>query len=419
MIKKLRRRFIFIALGVVATVILLIVAGIDVANYVSTVKNADATIDGLTALAFEPSGEEFPSEPPFLPINPNEKPNEKDFERRGLPRETAYSARYFTAETDKDGNVTGSSLEHIAFVQADDLANYVTEAENERGFVGDFRYKKTATETGYKYIFLDCEKEMDACRTFIVLSVIVTVVGLLIIAALIVILSKKTLRPVEESYEKQKRFITDAGHELKTPLTVIGANAELLELDVGENEWIDSIKGQVKKLGKLTKELVFLSRMDEGDVRLSASDFSLNKAVEEVADGFKEAALVAGKKISLTAEDVTVGANEEMVRRAVGLLLDNAIKYAENEEIEVSVRSEGKYAVLEEKNAASLAKGTHAELFERFYRPDTSRSGETGGHGVGLSVVKSIAEAHRGEVSCVSDGNFVTFRMTLPIEKKH
>ena len=240
--------------------------------------------------------------------------------------------------------------------------------------------------------------------------------GLAAIAILIIVLSRSVLAPVEESYQKQKRFITDAGHELKTPLTVIGANAELLEMEIGEdNEWLTSIKGQVQKLGKLTKELVYLSRMDEADAPIAKAPFDLAAALEECADGFKETALVAGKRITLDLAPLRVNANEEMIRRAANLLLDNAVKYAEGEEIRLTLRKEGKRAILEESNAASLPKGSHPELFERFYRPDASRNGETGGHGIGLSVVKAIAEAHGGEAACLSDGAIVTFRLTLPL----
>ncbi|MBQ9369768.1 MAG: HAMP domain-containing histidine kinase [Clostridia bacterium] len=407
MIKKLRKKFILIALGVVAAVILAIVVGIDVANYVNMTRDADEIIAGLeTGDVRRPPDVFFPED--FV------IESEKQGDFKGLPRETAFSARYFTVETDAEGNVRHYDLGSIAYVRSDDLAEFVAEADSDSGFVGDYRYKRTATADGYAYIFLDCEKEIEAVRDFILSSAIVTVVGLLIIAALIVLLSKKALRPVEESYEKQKRFITDAGHELKTPLTVISANAELLELEVGENEWIESIKGQVKKLGKLTKDLVFLSRMDEGSDNFPTAAFSLKNALEDVVDGLKEAALVAGRSFIVDAEDVTVTANEEMIRRAIGLILDNAVKYSESERIEVSLRKEGKYAVLEERNAASLEKGEHPELFERFYRPDTSRTAATGGHGIGLSVVRSIVEAHRGSATCTSDGGAVVFKIMLP-----
>ena len=321
-------------------------------------------------------------------------------------------------ETDAEGKILVYDLGRIAFVTEEDISGILSETSGEKGFAGNYRYLRRETDTGYHYFFLDCEKEIDATRTFVIDSAIITAIGLAVIALLIILLSKKVLAPVEESYQKQKQFITDAGHELKTPLTVIGANAELLELEIGEdNEWLNSIKGQVQRMNKLTKELVFLSRMDEAESDLPKAPFSLKSALEECADGFKEAALVAGKTLEVTAEELTVNANEEMIRRVLSLILDNALKYAQGESIALVLRKEGGRAVLEQSNDASLPKGEHPELFERFYRPDESRNTATGGHGIGLSVVKSIVEAHGGEVSCISDGARVTFRLTLPLAK--
>jgi len=349
------------------------------------------------------------------PKNGEKNADKYDQKPKTLPGETAFSARYFTVETDDNGSVVRSDLDRIAIVVATDVEGIVSEAKGESGFVGNYRYLRRETENGYHYFFLDCEKEIAACRTFIVSSAIITSIGLAAIALLIIFLSARVLAPVEESYKKQKRFITDAGHELKTPLTVIGANAELLELEIGEgNEWLESIKGQVDRLSKLTKELVFLSRMDEVGSEIPKAPFSLKSALEECAEGFREAALVAGKEILLDLEDVTVKGNEEMIRRAASLLLDNAIKYAEGDKIALALRLEGKRAIVETRNGASLEKGSHPELFERFYRPDSSRNTATGGHGVGLSVVKSIVEAHGGEVACESDGRELVFRLAFP-----
>ena len=414
MIKKLRKRFILLALAVVAAVILVIVVGIDVANYLDMRADADDTIAFLEVENAMPS----PFAPPQgdQPQGSGKNAGKSGEKPKDLPGETAFSARYFTVETDANGGVTHYDLGRIAFVDASDVADIVANASGERGFVGNYRYLRRATDAGYHYFFLDCEKEINACRTFIVSSAIITSIGLAVIALLIIFLSKKVLAPVEESYKKQKQFITDAGHELKTPLTVIGANAELLELDVGEgNEWLESIKGQVDRLSKLTKELVFLSRMDEVGSEIPKAPFSLKSALEDCADGFKEPALVAGKEIVLDLADLSVNGNEEMIRRAASLLLDNAIKYAEGKEITLTLRREGKLAILEESNAASLEKGAHPELFERFYRPDSSRNSATGGHGVGLSVVRSVIEAHGGAVACESTGDRVVFRLSLPM----
>lgn len=407
MIKKLRQRFIILSLAVVAAVILVIVVGIDVANYLNMQSKADAEI------AFIEQGGAIAA----LPSGDSDEPQEDKFDRapKGIPGETAFAARYFIVETDAEGNVWFSNLQRIARVDEDDLAYYVSRAKFSRGFVGNYRYRAVHTATGSRYVFLDCEKEIAATTTFIVSSAIITVVGLSVIALLIILLSRKVLAPVEESYRKQKRFITDAGHELKTPITVIGANAELLEMEIGEdNEWLESIKHQTQKLSSLTQELVYLSRMDESDAEVARAAFDLEQTVQSCVEEFRDAALVAEKDFVLDLTPLSVNANEEMVCRAVNLMLDNALKYAESESIRVSLRREGKFAVLEESNASSLPHGKHPELFERFYRADASRGGSEG-YGIGLSVVRSIAEHNGGAVSCESDGATVVFRLTLPL----
>lgn len=401
MIKKIRKRFIIFSFSVVAAVILAIVVGIDLSNYFNMTASADGVVSML--VSEEANG--------FKGGGPNDRP----FPDNNLPREARFAARYFLVETDASGAVTRTDFGRIASVKEEEVASYLKKAKSVKGFAENFRYARVQTQNGYRYVFLDCEKEIRSTRSFILYSVIFTVAGLAAVAGVIVVLSKNVLAPVAESYAKQKRFITDAGHELKTPLTVISANAELLELETGENEWLDSIKGQVQKLSKLTKELVFLSRMDEGESVLAKSEFSLKNALEEVVEGFKDAAFVAGKTLEVEAAEISVQANEEMIRRVIGLLTDNAIKYAERPEIRFSLTKEGNHALLEEKNAAGLPKGAHPELFERFYRPDGSRTTATGGHGVGLSVVESIVTAHGGSVACVSDGSFVTFALKLPI----
>ena len=463
MIGKLRKKFILLALAVVTAVILVIVAGIDIATYAEMKADADATIafleieNAVSPQSETPQGEvpmgdlpqnshpqgdlpqdappqgdlpqgNAPQPPqggspakgdaPTAPIDGSNQGGSKEFgnKPKGLPNETKYSARYFTVETDEDGKILVYDLGRIAFVSEEDISGIVSDTSGEKGFAGNYRYLRRETDTGYHYFFLDCEKEIDATRTFVIDSAIITAIGLAVIALLIILLSKKVLAPVEESYKKQKQFITDAGHELKTPLTVIGANAELLELEIGEdNEWLKSIKGQVQKLAKLTKELVFLSRMDETDRVIEKAPFSLKSALEDCAEGFREAALVAGKEIRSELDEVEVNANEEMIRRAVNLALDNAIKYSSGSEIRLTLAREGKWAIISESNEADFAKGEHPELFERFYRPDSSRNAVTGGHGIGLSVVRSILEAHGGTATCASNGKILTFRFALPL----
>ncbi|MBQ6420547.1 MAG: HAMP domain-containing histidine kinase [Clostridia bacterium] len=237
-------------------------------------------------------------------------------------------------------------------------------------------------------------------------------VGLVLVFLPVFFLSKRIMRPVAESYEKQKRFITDASHEIKTPLAVISAANEVVELEYGESEWTKSIASQIDRLSDLTQKLVMLSRMDEEDYRPAAETFSLSDTLTEVAETFIPVAQVRQKKYGIRiAPDISFSGDEQAIRQLANLLLDNAMKYAAGEgNIEVSLKKSGKYKVFSvENDVTDMSDGRHDELFERFYRADASRNSETGGHGIGLSVAKAITESHGGKITAECRGGRLTF----------
>ena len=220
------------------------------------------------------------------------------------------------------------------------------------------------------------------------------------------LLSKRAIKPIADSYEKQKHFITDAGHELKTPLTVISASADVLEMTQGENEWTQSIRNQVVRLTELTNSLVSLARMDEHDSKLLMTDFSISDAVTESLEPFSRLASQQGKHVEMNIQkNISFDGNEESIRKLVGILIDNAIKYSgEKGEIAVTLKSVSRGPMLQMKNSVDeISKGNHDELFERFYRGDASRSSEIGGYGIGLSIAKAIVCAHKGKITARSE----------------
>ena len=228
------------------------------------------------------------------------------------------------------------------------------------------------------------------------------------------------IQPIAESYEKQKHFITDAGHELKTPLAVISANTEVLEMTEGENEWTQSIKNQVARLTEMTNNLVALARMDEHESKMLMTDFSVSDAVSESLEPFFAVAEQKGKPIAADIQrGLTLCGNEDAIRKLVGILADNAIKYGmDGETIQLSLRAAGRGIALQTKNfvEGGVEKGSHEELFERFYRGDASHSStQVAGYGIGLSMVRAIAAAHKGKISAKSDdGRSLTITVSLP-----
>ena len=243
--------------------------------------------------------------------------------------------------------------------------------------------------------------------------------GSLLVFILIVIFTEVILTPVEQSYLKQKQFITDAGHELKTPLTVINANAELMEMENGECEYTTEIKEQVSHLSELTKNLILLSKLDEGRFANNFVKFNLSSSVLECVKKVSAVAQTNKKQIKLEIdENLEYFGSEENIKRMILLLLDNAIKYSKSEDIVLKVNKENRKVIISTINKCDFEKGSYNQLFERFYRHDKSRNKQTGGNGIGLSVVQSIANMHEGNAFASCDENgFLTIKITLGIIK--
>ncbi len=429
MIKKLQHRFIAIAMLSIFMVLLLIIGSVNIINYNDIKRSLDMRLTILAdnggvfpqdfmGPANSPSADDVPPEKPAM----EDAPTPKELTLHGISEESAFDTRYFTVTLDASGAVVASSTDNIAAISSDDAVSYaesVFEKGKTSGYISNYRYTSTTTDTDGEtmYIFLDCRRETDTFRSFLTASVSISLIGLLLVFLLVVFFSKLIVRPIAESYEKQKHFITDASHEIKTPLTIIDANTEVLEMENGENEWTSSIRNQIRRLTDLTNKLVFLSRMDEEATKLIMLDFSLSDAISETAQPFEAVAAASGRTFVCEIEpNVSYTGDESTIRQLVSLLLDNAMKYAsENGSIRLSFAASGKNKILTVWNTVDgIEPGRHDELFERFYRPDASRSSATGGHGIGLSVVKAIVLAHKGRITAKSeDGQSILFTVTL------
>ena len=326
-------------------------------------------------------------------------------------QEMPYESRFFTVTVNEAGDVLSVDTGKIAAVDMADAVEYAQEAlesGKERGFIDDYRWRKADTEDGALLLFLDCGRNLDTFRSFLLTSIAVSALGLLAVFLLILAFSGRVVRPVAESYEKQKRFITDAGHEIKTPLAIIEADADVLEMELdGESEWLSDIRLQTRRLTDLTNDLVYLSRMEERADAAPFVDFPLSDIVDETAQSFHSRALQ--KRQTFTGEierNLTLHGDEKAIRQLVSILLDNAVKYApEDGVIRLRLARHGKYAALSVWNttATPIPRESLDKLFDRFYRTDPSRSSETGGHGIGLSIAKAVVGAHRGKITAETD----------------
>ena len=442
MLRKLRRKFIAVAMLSVSIVLIAIVGTINIANFISTNQALDARLSLIAD-----NGGTFPDMNPAAPEKPagevpgsaNDKvaakisendteeidtkkqpPTMNDLEKHGISPESPFDTRYFTVTIADDGTVESVNVGNIVSISADTAEAYATELYEKgktSGFLSDYKYIAVADGDSTMYVFLNCQREISTIRAYIFASVGIGALGLVIVFVMIYFFSGKVLKPVSESYEKQKRFITDASHEIKTPLTIIDANTEVLEMMEGENEWTASTRKQIARLTSLTEKLVFLSRMDEDATRLERAEFSLSDAILDTAEGFEAVARTKGKELKLdVAENINYTGDEKSIRQMMSLLLDNAMKYSdEHGTIRVTLKPSGKNRVITVWNTTDeIEKGKLDILFERFYRMDASHNSKTGGFGIGLSVVYAIVNAHKGKITAKSeDGRSILFTITL------
>ena len=421
-IKTLRRKFIAATMLSLAAVLLVILGGVNLMSYQKVISDADAILELLCANSG--TFPEFPTgkRPAQAAAQPPISADKPGFGDRGLSPETPYESRYFSVVLDETGQVVYTDTVQIAAIDDDTAASYaqaVWQSGRTSGFWEDYRYACRSEANGWRIIFLDCGRTLSGFRTTLLASVMLALVGLGAVLVLLLILSGRIIRPVAESYEKQKRFITDAGHELKTPLTIISADTDLAEMECGENEWLEDIRRQAQRLTGLTEDLIYLSRMEEAQPRLQFLEFPISDVVEEMAQSFLAPARSQDKKLEIEVKPmIYCNGDEKAVRQLVSILMDNALKYAPpGGHLTLRLERQGRTVVLTVSNTTvyPVDKESLEHLFDRFYRADQSRNTQTGGYGLGLSIAKSIVSAHRGKIRAESPvPDLLTIVVSLP-----
>ena len=469
MIRQLRNRFIRITMLSVSVVMLILTLIVNAANFISTNADLedlldmicenrgsiptdrftpdakpDKPADSVDSSDLEPTG----TTPPALPDNiadsgpansqsdPASQDNNSDIEdkindtnpptqpwkfKAPMNPETPYSTRFFSLLFDQDGNVIKKDLAHIAAITDDDIAEYISVALKHGegyGYYSDYKYRVILQENQeYMVVFLDCYQEIHAIRVLALCSFVAMAVCIGLVYILVVIFSKRAIDPVVQSQKQQKQFITDASHELKTPITVIATSLKVLEMEVGQQKWIDKARSQTEKLRELVNSLVTLSRMDEEDSPLKFEHFSISDALQETVDSFTDYAESNGHALKVTiTPDLDFYGDEYAIRQLASILLDNAVKYAAaGSDITFSLVKNKKHLLLKTSNTCqNLDEDSLRHLFDRFYRPDQSRSHETGGFGIGLSIARSIAEGHKGTIhACCPVKDQIEFTVRL------
>lgn len=395
---KLRRKFIILSMGSVFIVFFIICVVVGTTVYKSVNLKNDIIVE-------------------LLSKNEGKFPRIEELVLSKLSKEVPYATRYFSALVDENNESLIIDISNISTILREDVINYINlifSEERYEGYIDNFQFLVTQKRNGDKLlVFVDRSTEIALLNNFYSTSIYICGTAFVSIFILIFALSKRAISPIVESYEKQQQFITDVSHELKTPLAIIKTNNDVIELISGETDWTKSINNQVIKLDGLVNNLIVLTKMDEKNHELLKIKFSLSDAISESIEPFKMIADNNQKTFDLNIQkNVSYSGDEASIRRVISILLDNALKYASpNSTISIHFKKYADKKILKISNFSEhLETKKYNELFERFYRADSSRNSETGGHGIGLSIAKSILENHRGKIKAEStDGKKIVF----------
>ena len=405
MFKSLRRKFITTAVGSVAVVIAILAIALNFINYYKLEERIDTTL--LDASKSQALIKIFVEDGDDLIITKNSSST------------TDYNG-FSIAKVDDSGRIIKTYRDDSLIPDQDALQSKVIEALKEgktSGFIGSYRFLKAETNVGNLILFLNCQRELDSQHSFEKNSLLISIGVIASVFVLIVLISKRVIAPIQETYIKQKQFITGASHELKTPLAIISSNADVLEMMNGDSKWTQNIHNQVDRLTSLVNSLVVFSRMEEKDT-VERTRFDLTNALESRIEDFNELANFQKKNIVTDIDpDLYYFGEEASIVQLMDILLENAIKYApEDSSISVSLKKNRKYAILKVSNKATVQKGDLSKVFERFYRLDESRNSAIKGYGIGLSMAQLIAEKHKETIRAYApeDGIFkIEVRFTL------
>lgn len=407
MIRTLRRKFILIAMASMIGTLIVLCAAISIGNHYVTINRVDRAI-----LHLRQNGGIF------LPPDAHFDPSDFNFQ---ITPETPFETRYFIVELTAQKEIKSVNLDHIAALDRQtvvDTISQIIDSRTERGYVNHYRFGVFHDEAGGQtVIVLDCFLQLQTANNMLRITVIIFLACILIVFVLLLVLSKRAIRPFVDNLERQRQFVTDASHELKTPLAILSADMGLLEDTYGEDKWLESAKTQIIRLDRLIKNLVELARTEETIKEDTVEVFSVSEIAQASTDAFQPLAEGDGKSLTVEITDgVSLKGVQDNFFRLFSILLDNAIKYCDPAgTIHLSVSMRGRNIYISVSNPCKgVDTAQLSRYFDRFYRADSSRARSTGGYGIGLSTARAIVTRHKGRISNHYSDGVISFTAVIP-----
>jgi len=391
MTKTLKKRFIIFTMTAITCLLVFIVIAINGLNWVMLERMSDLEMEILVE-----SGGVFQrmtfNRPPFF-IQP-------------VDMDRMRSARFFVVRSDADGNIRDVNIDQIFSIDietAEDYASTVLETGRESGRIKGYKFSVKQNGPDRLTFFMDTSRQNESFYLVLFVSCAIAVLCWLIVLVFVILLSGKVIRPVLAGMEKQKQFITNAGHEMKTPLAIIQSNNDTMALIHGENKYNAHIRTQTKRLNVLMSNLLILAKLDE-EIRLPTDPINISEVTNELLPAYQDAALTRNLNFHVLIEpNITMLINKDSLRQMLTILLDNALKYTpENGNIHLALIRHGKHIQIIEENTCDPSHEPDPErLFERFYRGDSARTQdvESSGYGIGLSAARAICEKFNGKLT--------------------
>lgn len=405
MIKKLRIKFICIIMTILTVVLLCIFGAINITMYKSTNRQ---TLETLTRIAHN-DGQMRPVGRLDFPI---------DAPRDSMEYPTPQLN--FSVKLDTEGNILEILSDRSQVYAPSDVQNYLDTALQSNttyGNIGNLKYLSMNKDYGQIIVFLDNSMQINATARLFWITLTISCISLIAIFIIALFLSDWAIKPVKKTYEAQKLFIADASHELKTPLTIISANVDVLVSNMGESKWLSFIKEEVLRMSQLVNNLLYLAKSDAAQNAYALVEYNLSEVLNNVALPFESTCFEEHKKLTFgIQENVIHKGDKHRLAQVIVILLDNAVKNTnENGEIVLSLyQQNGKKVITVYNTGHGITPLEKEKIFDRFYRGDSSRERKTGGYGLGLPIAKTIIDAHKGKILVDSEyGQWAKFTILL------